>query len=867
MTRAQRAFDATRAWVRDSRAVRPLLEPFWIAALVMRREYQKARLRIANFRAGGGWRPVQLTPDWLRAWVHQRPRLRGVIQRALAPVRRGLVLARRLLNRSIGDLYALRKRAALARMRTDATLYILRNERRAIDWAYGRTGGGISRRLAGRVALLAADVYYGRAFDKFARAGRAPLLPRAAFDPNHAMLVVSTLGPGGAERQVVTSLLELRRTTQLRLTVACIFLDEEWQRFFLSQVSAAGIEVVVLPRLPPDARPFDPALQARFDEMFAALPPNLGDIRDYAALLLRHRPGILHLWMDETSCKGGLAALAVGVPKIVMSARSVAPHHFGFYHEYLFAAFRTILRRGGTYLLNNSRAGATDYAKWLGLNPGRIRVIHNGFHFEELPDADGRMRLRRAFRASLGWTDDAPVLGTILRFTEEKRPDLWVDTAIMLAGRSPQMRFLLVGDGPMRKALEERVAAAGFTGRFVFAGYRRDTIDAICAMDVFLLTSRKEGLPNVLVEAQALGVPVVAVDAGGAAETLAPGKSGLLVHGNEVAEVSAAVERLIGDPALRAGFGVAAIAHVRKAFAVDTMVKATLDVYRAGQDQGGKVVMSAGQYAKATAEEMRFAFGKNWKDYIEKRLSDERVETSRLRMLEFLGMKDLAGRSFLDIGCGSGLHSLAAYRSGARQIVGFDYDPNSVLATKVCHQFAGSPGNWRFEQGSVLDEAFMQRLERADIVYSWGVLHHTGDVWGAIRNAADRVAPGGLFYIALYSADVQHPPRTAEFWLDVKRQYLKASWLGKRRWEWWYIWNCMVDRKVYRLPEVVQRLYSHKKDRGMDLMTDIRDWLGGWPMEFVHDAEAVKFCKGLGFKLEKIDTGKANTEFLFRRVD
>ena len=265
-------------------------------------------------------------------------------------------------------------------------------------------------------------------------------------------------------------------------------------------------------------------------------------------------------------------------------------------------------------------------------------------------------------------------------------------------------------------------------------------------------------------------------------------------------------------------------------------------------------------------EEMRFAFGRNWKEYIEKRLSDERVETSRQRMLEFLGLQDLSGKTFLDIGCGSGIHSLAAFRSGAREIIGFDYDANSVLASKVCHQYAGRPQNWRILQGSVLDEAFMRQLPQADIVYSWGVLHHTGDVWGAIRGAAGRVPQGALFYIALYSADVQHPPRTAEFWLDVKRSYLKSSWLGKRRWEWWYIWNCMVDKKVARLPELYMRMRSHKKDRGMDLMTDIRDWLGGWPMEFVYDAEATRFCEQLGFKLERMDTGKANTEFLFRRV-
>lgn len=267
-----------------------------------------------------------------------------------------------------------------------------------------------------------------------------------------------------------------------------------------------------------------------------------------------------------------------------------------------------------------------------------------------------------------------------------------------------------------------------------------------------------------------------------------------------------------------------------------------------------------------SSAELRFGFGRNWKDYIEKRLSDERVETSRKHMLDFLGMADLKGKSFLDIGCGSGLHSLAALRSGAERIVGFDYDKNSVLATQYCQQYAGGPKNWTVTQGSVLDETFVETLPQADIVYSWGVLHHTGDVWRAIRNAAGRVPPNGLFYIALYAADVQKPPYTAQFWLDIKQQYLKASWLGKRRLEWWYIWTFYLGKNIRRLPEFIKRVRDYRKNRGMDIMADLRDWLGGWPMEFVYDADAVKFCEQLGLRLERIKTGEANSEFLFRRT-
>ena len=225
---------------------------------------------------------------------------------------------------------------------------------------------------------------------------------------------------------------------------------------------------------------------------------------------------------------------------------------------------------------------------------------------------------------------------------------------------------------------------------------------------------------------------------------------------------------------------------------------------------------------------------------------------------------DLKGLSIIDIGCGSGLHSMAMFQSGAASIHGFDYDPNSVAATRMVQKIAGSPPNWTVQQGSVLDDAFMASLPQYDFVYSWGVLHHTGDVWKAIRLAADRVKPGGLFYIALYSADVQKDP-TPAFWLDVKQKYVTSGWLKRRQMDWWYVWRFMMHKNPARIPVVLKQMRDYRKNRGMNMFTDIRDWLGGWPMEFVWDAEAIKFCEGRGFALKEIATGHANTEFLFER--
>lgn len=263
--------------------------------------------------------------------------------------------------------------------------------------------------------------------------------------------------------------------------------------------------------------------------------------------------------------------------------------------------------------------------------------------------------------------------------------------------------------------------------------------------------------------------------------------------------------------------------------------------------------------------EQRFEFGKNWLDFIQKNFGQDKVDTSKNHMLRFMQRDNLEGLSFLDIGCGSGLHSVAALQAGASSVHGFDYDPNSVAATRYVQQQVGTPTNWTAEQGSVLDDAYMARLPKYDVVYSWGVLHHTGAVWHAIRNATIPVKPGGLFYIALYAADVQIDP-TPQFWLDVKKRYVSSGWLTRRYLDLWYVWRFILGRDPRRLPDFFRRMKEHKKNRGMNIFTDIRDWLGGWPMEFVYDAEAIKFCEDLGFKLENLKTGEACSEYLFVRT-
>ena len=250
-----------------------------------------------------------------------------------------------------------------------------------------------------------------------------------------------------------------------------------------------------------------------------------------------------------------------------------------------------------------------------------------------------------------------------------------------------------------------------------------------------------------------------------------------------------------------------------------------------------------------TAEQSseRFEFGRNWNKFIKRNFSQERCDVAKQRILEFIGRDDLDGLDFLDIGCGSGLHSLGAFQAGAGRIHSLDYDPKSVETTKMLRQYAKTPDNWKIERGDALDSDYIEGLGKWNFVYSWGVLHHTGDVWQAIRNAQKTVADDGLFYIALYSADADFQP-SKEYWLNVKREYNKSSYLKKQMMAYSYVWRIGMQRDLRRGREILNRVIEYRFERGMSYMVDVHDWLGGWPMEFTYDQDVVDLLeKEYGF--------------------
>jgi 2-polyprenyl-3-methyl-5-hydroxy-6-metoxy-1,4-benzoquinol methylase len=263
-----------------------------------------------------------------------------------------------------------------------------------------------------------------------------------------------------------------------------------------------------------------------------------------------------------------------------------------------------------------------------------------------------------------------------------------------------------------------------------------------------------------------------------------------------------------------------------------------------------------------TEDTLRFGFGRNWAEFVDKHLSDKVIEASMAHLRQVLKRDTLNGLRILDIGCGSGVHSLAMMRLGADEVVAFDYDADSVLTAERVRAWAGLNTGWRIEQGSVLDEAYLERLGTFDLVYSWGVLHHTGDMWRAVKLAATRVAPGGEFYIALYSADTYVDPSPEE-WMRIKKAYNAASPMRKKLMELHHQLVHIILPQLKAGRSVLQAIRDYGS-RGMSIWTDTKDWLGGWPMEFARLAETRdRVAKDAGLEMVHVLNGEGCTEYVF----
>ena len=274
------------------------------------------------------------------------------------------------------------------------------------------------------------------------------------------------------------------------------------------------------------------------------------------------------------------------------------------------------------------------------------------------------------------------------------------------------------------------------------------------------------------------------------------------------------------------------------------------------------------QHQNEIAAGERFEFGKNWAAFLAV-LDDERIAKAEESLKEMLEIESLEGRSFLDIGSGSGLFSLAARRLGAK-VHSFDFDSSSFACTQeLRNRYFSNDPNWRVEQGSALDAEYLKSLGHFDIVYSWGVLHHTGEMWQALANAVIPTKPGGKLFIAIYNDTGSQARR----WHWIKKTYCRLPRIFKTP----FAVAVSLPDELKRLVSALVRLkpseYVHswtryKNGRGMNRWHDIIDWVGGYPYEVATVDEIFDFYKQRGFALTKVTTGGVGlgcNEFVFSR--
>jgi len=254
-----------------------------------------------------------------------------------------------------------------------------------------------------------------------------------------------------------------------------------------------------------------------------------------------------------------------------------------------------------------------------------------------------------------------------------------------------------------------------------------------------------------------------------------------------------------------------------------------------------------------------FDFGSNWEAFSDRWIDAERVDVAVRSLQSLLGRDNLNGVSFLDVGCGSGLFSIAAYRLGASRIMGIDINPRCIEVSERNRDRLAPGAPITFQTASALSAESVGALGMFDLVYAWGSLHHTGAMWDAVRNVAARVSIGGALVLAIYNKHFTSP-----VWKAIKWLYNHLPMFGQR------LMVMLFTGIIYVAKFLVTWQNPLKKERGMDFRYDVIDWVGGYPYEYARAGEIEKVIRGLNFELRRCILAQVPTgcnEFVFIKID
>jgi glycosyltransferase involved in cell wall biosynthesis len=387
---------------------------------------------------------------------------------------------------------------------------------------------------------------------------------RSPDKPVSVALVTGSLGPGGAERQLTRLAGELSRMadTPVHPPAGVLMRPEKVEvlvkqhtetsgtgkkqglDFFLPILVKAQIPVTEINRLPAISASHQSLPEGSLGRLLEQLPPPVHYGVTRLAPLLRANPfDVVSLWQDGTCLFGALAALLVGVPTIHLVFRGLPPNirKDRFREEYP-ELYQALAQVPGVYFVSNSRTAAEAYAHWLGIPIVRFHVLYNG-----VPDlnTDASVADENKWHAFQENTTEATeTIGGVFRLEPDKRPQLWIKLAAQYLKRRPQARFVIVGDGRLHDIIVALASELRVTDRLLLVGLSNHVGYWYSKMDASVLLSRYEGLPNVLIEAQLLGVPVVSTPAGGAGECFVENETGHLLGDVEHPDLNEACDKI-----------------------------------------------------------------------------------------------------------------------------------------------------------------------------------------------------------------------------------------------------------------------------------------------------------------------------------
>ncbi len=407
-------------------------------------------------------------------------------------------------------------------------------------------------------------------------------------------LVTGSLGPGGAERQLTRLAGELTRMAKapkrrsadipMRPKKVEVLVKQHTEPtgspkrqddFFLPVLIKAHIPVTEINRLPAVSVSHQTVPEGSLTRLLEQLPPPVHYGVTRLAPVLRTKPfDVVSLWQDGTCLFGALAALLAGTPTIHLVFRGLPPNirKDRFRAEYP-ELYQALAQVPGVIFVSNSRKAAQAYSEWLGIPIERFHILYNGV--PELPTGASAAdkKLWKAFQAS---TDDATeTIGGVFRLEPDKRPQLWIKLAALYLKERPHARFVIVGDGRLRENIEALAQELDVTDRLLLVGLSNHVGYWYSQMDASVLLSRYEGLPNVLIEAQLLGVPVVSTPAGGAGECFVENETGHLlsdvVH-PDLHEACEKVTSMVSKAHSSEDVGVRSRRRAQKLFSLEAML-------------------------------------------------------------------------------------------------------------------------------------------------------------------------------------------------------------------------------------------------------------------------------------------------------